>query len=99
MPAPLAQALRADWITTIQSMDWASIKNGALSALAEMEFDIFITSDQNMRYQQNLSKRSIAILLVPTNRWPVLIEHIEEILKAVQSMKARNSKCFPGNSI
>lgn len=70
-------------------MGWASIKNGALLALAEKEFDIFITSDQNMRYQQNLSKRSIAILLVPTNRWPVLIEHIEEILKAVQSMKAK----------
>ncbi|HEX5316498.1 MAG TPA: hypothetical protein VFX22_07605 [Candidatus Kapabacteria bacterium] len=89
MPAPLAQALGADWVTTTQSMGWASIKNGALLALAEKEFDIFITSDQNMRYQQNLSKRSIAILLVPTNRWPVLIEHIEEILKAVQSMKAK----------
>jgi len=45
---------------------WSSLKNGELLRLAEAEFDIFVTSDQNLRYQQNLSGRSIAILELST---------------------------------
>ncbi len=89
VPAPLAKALGADWVKTTQSQGWASIKNGELIALAEKQFDIFTTSDQNIRYQQNLSHRSIAILLLPTNRWPILIHHIEEIKVALSSMSPK----------
>ncbi|MGH8094655.1 MAG: hypothetical protein ACREIF_14490 [Chthoniobacterales bacterium] len=49
-------------------MGWKSIRNGELLTLAESQFDLFITSDQNLAYQQNLRGRSIAILQVSTNK-------------------------------
>lgn len=52
---------------TVQSQGWGGIKNGDLLQRAEGEFDLFITSDQNIRYQQNLTGRRIAILELSTN--------------------------------
>ncbi|MFD0894813.1 hypothetical protein KBB96_04650 [Luteolibacter ambystomatis] len=46
---------------------WAGTKNGELISLAEKEFDLFITADRNLRYQQNLAERTIAILELTTN--------------------------------
>jgi hypothetical protein len=43
--------------------------------LAEPEFDLFLTSDRNLQYQQNLKGRKIAILLLSTNHWPTLKRH------------------------
>jgi hypothetical protein len=53
---------------TAQQMGWGGIKNGDLLKAAENHFDIFITSDQNIRYQQNLSGRKIAIIELSTNK-------------------------------
>jgi hypothetical protein len=53
--------------STVQGQGWGGIKNGDLLQLAENEFDLFITSDQNIRYQQNLIGRRIAILELSTN--------------------------------
>jgi len=53
--------------STVQSQGWGGIKNGELLQRAESEFDLFITSDQNIRYQQNLTERRIAILELSTN--------------------------------
>ena len=53
--------------TTVQKRGWGGIKNGDLLRLAEAEFDLFITSDQNIRYQQNLAGGRIPILELSTN--------------------------------
>lgn len=53
--------------STVQDEGWGGIKNGDLLQRAEGEFDLFITSDQNIRYQQNLIGRRIAILELSTN--------------------------------
>jgi hypothetical protein len=53
--------------TTAQKLGWHTIKNGDLIRQAELEFDLFITCDQNIRYQQNLTDRRIAILEISTN--------------------------------
>ena len=50
---------------TAQQCGWGGIKNGELLKQAESEFDLFITSDQNIRYQQNLAGRRISILWTP----------------------------------
>ena len=74
-------------IKTVQEMGWAGIKNGELLRLIEPEFDVFITSDKNLRYQQNLSDRNIAIVLLPSNQVPVvekLVNRIDKILDSVQ---------------
>ncbi|MBE9123625.1 DUF5615 family PIN-like protein [Tychonema sp. LEGE 07199] len=57
-------------IKTVPQMGWAGVKNGQLLALAEAEFDIFITVDRNLSFQQNLSQFDIAVIVMqaPSNR-------------------------------
>ena len=62
VPSPLRHLLSPHHCATIQQLGWAGIKNGELLRLAESQFDLFITADQNLRYQQNLTGRRIAIL-------------------------------------
>jgi predicted nuclease of predicted toxin-antitoxin system len=68
VPWPLHKLLTGHHCTTAQRRGWHSVKNGELLKLAEAEFDLFITSDQNIRYQQNLAGRRIAILELSTNK-------------------------------
>ncbi len=77
VPKPLLKRLRGHTFKTAQDMQWTSTSNGLLLALAEPEFDLFITADQNVRYQQNLQGRRIAVLVLSTNLWPVLQRHVE----------------------
>lgn len=67
VPSPMQSLLSNHACTTVQSKGWSGIRNGDLLQRAEAEFDLFITSDQNIRYQQNLVGRSIAILELSTN--------------------------------
>ena len=66
--------------TNVQAQGWGGIKNGELLRLAETDFDLFITSDQNIRYQQNLAGRRIAVLELSTND----IERIEAAATLIQ---------------
>ncbi|HEY5041277.1 MAG TPA: DUF5615 family PIN-like protein [Verrucomicrobiae bacterium] len=68
VPWPMHRLLTGHECRTAQQQGWGGIKNGRLLQLAEGGFDLFITSDQNLRYQQNLSGRSIAILELSTNK-------------------------------
>ena len=61
------QLLPGHECTTAQRRGWGGLKNGDLLQQAEGKFDLFITSDQNIRYQQNLAGRLIAILELSTN--------------------------------
>jgi len=70
-------------IKTVQEMGWAGIKNGELLSLAEETFDIFVTSDKNLRYQQNLENRKIAILLLPSNQVPIIESLLPGIDEAI----------------
>lgn len=67
VPWPMQSLLANHVCTSVQAQGWSGIKNGELLQLAEVEFDLFITSDQNIRYQQNLAGRRIAILELSTN--------------------------------
>jgi hypothetical protein len=65
------------------------MSNGDLLSAAEAAgFEPFITTDQKLRYQQNLSHRRVAILVLPTTRWPEIQQHTGEVARAVASMKA-----------
>ena len=72
LPKPLKSAFGNHSVTTVQEQSLAGTRNGALLALIDGVFDVFVTADKNLRYQQNLSGRSIAIIELPTNRLPVL---------------------------
>ena len=67
VPWPMHKILRGHSCSTVQGQGWGGIKNGDLLQRAEGEFDLFITCDQNIRYQQNLTGRRIAILELSTN--------------------------------
>ncbi len=60
----LAKDLGGHDVRTVPQMGWAGIKNGALLTLAEAEFDVFITVDRNLSFQQNLPKFDIAVLVL-----------------------------------
>lgn len=57
-------------VRSVPQMDWAGIKNGQLMALAEQQFDVFLTVDRNLSFQQNLPKYNIAVIVLhaPSNR-------------------------------
>lgn len=86
-PAPLRHALPGHEISTAYQMGWANLKNGDLLAAAEKTFGGFITTDKNLRYQQNLTGRQLAILVLPTTSWPRLQKQIPEIIAAVNALK------------
>ena len=60
----LAKDLEGHDVKTVPQMGWAGIKNGALLALAEKDFDVFITVDRNLSFQQNLPRFSVAVLVL-----------------------------------
>jgi len=69
-PAPLRKTLTAHSVSTAFERGWAEVENGDLLAAAEKEFDAFVTTDKNLRYEQDLSGRQLAILVLPTTSWP-----------------------------
>jgi hypothetical protein len=72
VPSIVKRGLPERSIVTVQEMGWAGIKNGELLRLITAEFDIFITSDKNLRHQQNLSAVDLSIILLPSNQVPVI---------------------------
>lgn len=67
VPWPMHRILQRHSCTSVQAQGWSGIRNSDLLQRAEAEFELFITADQNIRYQQNLAGRRIAILELSTN--------------------------------
>ena len=86
-PAPLRLRLAGHEISTAYEMGWATLSNGDLLAATEKSFDAFITTDQNLRYQQNLTGRRLAILVLPTTSWPEIQRHTNKVVDAVNALK------------
>jgi len=83
VPSIVKRGLPARNIVSVQDMGWAGVKNGKLLSLVSAEFDVFITSDKNLRFQQNLAEVDIAIILLPSNQVPVvsvLLPQIDDAL-------------------
>ena len=67
-------------------MGWTGLKNGELLTLAERQFDVFITADQQLRYQQNLAGRRLAILVLPSNQVPMVTRLLPMIAQTLRDM-------------
>ena len=87
-PVPLRRALSGHTVSTAFEMGWAQLSNGELLNAAEAAFDVLITTDQNLRYQQNLTGRRLAILVLPTTSWPIIQAHVREVIAAVDELRA-----------
>jgi hypothetical protein len=74
-----------DQVVTVQELGLAGMLNGELLSRLEGDYDVFVTADKNLRYQQNLKGRSLAIVELPTNRLPILETIAAEVEFAVKS--------------
>ena len=83
IPAPLKRHLEPHAVSTVTEMRWAGKKNGELLRLAGEQFDVFLTVDRNLRYQQNLLKLPIAVILLV-----VRDNSIDAILPLLPKVKA-----------
>ena len=72
-------------VATVQGRGWRGILNGELLRIADESFDVFILADKSMRYQQNMDSRQIAIIELPTNRWPLLLPLAPRVAEVVQN--------------
>ena len=67
---------------------WEELKNGELLKVAEAAgFEVMVTADRNIRYQQNLSDRTIALVVLPAGRWPVVQAFLDEVVQAVDNAR------------
>jgi hypothetical protein len=89
IPRQLRSLLGVAEITLVEELGWKGVKNGRLLQLAEQnQFDVFVTADRQLKYQQNLKSRKIAIIVLPYNRrkWMSgLVPHIKTALEKIRS--------------
>jgi len=79
-------------IETVYERGWATLKNGVLLSTAEQAgYDLLITTDQQLRFQQNLAGRRLAILVLGTTSWPRIRAQVARVQSALDT-------CTPGSS-
>src|ERR1035438_2634613 len=85
-PVPIRPYLDRHTVRTAAQQGWDTLKNGdLLTAAEEAGFDMLLTTDKNMRYQQNLAGRKIAIVVLGQQQWPQLRPHIQRVIEAVDA--------------
>ena len=89
LPRALASELTGHQVTTVQAAGWAGAKNGELLRLADNRFDVLLTMDRSLRYQQNLDALGLSVLIVraPSNRMVHLKPLVGSILKALDDLQ------------
>jgi predicted nuclease of predicted toxin-antitoxin system len=86
-PVPLRNHLPNHIVETAYEKGWSNLKNGDLLTLAEAEgFDALITTDQNLRYQQNLSDRRIGVIVLLTTNWPRIKKDVALVSQAIDKI-------------
>ena len=83
-PIPLRDFLKLHSVYSAFEQGWATLKNGELLDRAENDgFEILITTDRNLRYQQNLSTRRIAIVVLSSTSWPRIQLQVAQIVQVI----------------
>jgi hypothetical protein len=87
-PVPLRRYLTGHSVNTAFERGWSVLTNSALLAAAEQAgYQLLVTTDQNLQYQQNLAHRQIAILVLRSTSWPRIQQHLAEIQAAIEEMQ------------
>jgi len=87
-PVPIRRYLEGHLVRTAAQQGWDKLRNGDLLTAAEVaSFDLLLTTDKNMGYQQNLTGRKIAIIVLGLQQWPELSPHIQLVIDAVNAAK------------
>ena len=87
-PVPLRRFLSGHDVATAYERGWSTVTNGDLIRLAEQEgFELLITTDTNLRYQQNLQGRSLTILVLTTTSWPRIRQATGSIVATIRGVE------------
>lgn len=95
LPRQLARELVGHSVRTVRQQGWASLRNGELLQQARSEaFDIFVTADQNLEFQQNFARVEIAVIVMiaRTNRIQDLLPLVPDLLQAIANIKRGDLK-------
>ena len=85
-PVPLRRSLGHHSVTTVFEIGWNTLENGDLISSAEQAgYEVLVTTDQNLKYQQNLRDRKIAIVVLRTTSWPRIQKAITQVIQAIDS--------------
>jgi hypothetical protein len=85
-PVPIRAFLKGHTIRTAAQEGWDKLANGELLTAAEAAgFELLVTTDKNIRYQQNLTGRKIAIVVIGRSQWPGLRPHVQLVVTAVNA--------------
>ncbi len=89
LPRKLKHEVPGHSVVTVPEMGWAGTKNGALLRLAESAFDVFVTADQNVQFQQNLRSAvlGIVVLIAPNNRLETLRPLMPQLVSVLPAIK------------
>jgi predicted nuclease of predicted toxin-antitoxin system len=86
-PVPLRKHLSGHEVVTAFEKVWSHLKNGELLQQAEDEgFEVLVTTDQNLHYQQNLKEHKIAVVVLMSTSWPKIQKNIAAVVKSVSSV-------------
>jgi glutamate racemase len=85
-PVPIRRFLTRHSVRTAAEQAWSKLENGQLLDAAEADgFDVLLTTDKKLKYQQNLSRRRIAIVVLGESSWPVLRNEVQRVVAAVDA--------------
>ncbi len=85
-PKPIARSLPGHEITYARQIGWHELENGELIERAEEAgYEVLLSTDKNIRYQQNLTGRKIALVVLGNQQWPLVKLHLEKITAAVEA--------------
>jgi len=85
-PNPIARSLIGHEIAYARRIGWHELKNGDLIQQAEQAgYEVLLSTDKNIRYQQNLTGRKIALVILGNQQWPLVKLHLDKIAAAVNA--------------
>lgn len=89
-PLPLRRFLVQHQVATAYERGWSRLKNGQLLDMAEREgFEVFVTTDSNLKHQQNLTGRHISIVVLTTTSWPRIQRAVQAVVAAIDDAAGR----------
>jgi predicted nuclease of predicted toxin-antitoxin system len=84
---PLRRHLHPHFVDTSAERGWSTLQNGELLNQAEFgDYEVFVTTDRNLKYQQNLTGRKIRILVLTTTSWPRISDKVAQIRQALENL-------------
>lgn len=87
-PVPLRNHLAPHHVSTAHELGWSGLANGELLQRAESQgFDVLVTTDQNLKYQQNLADRRIAVVVLNSTSWPRIQRILPKVVEAIGGMQ------------